>query len=58
MERADADAGIGHECENCVVAFLKRVGTTAIHDGPERVDLVRLEPDVCLNFGVYIIAHW
>jgi hypothetical protein len=37
-ELADADAGIGHECENCVVAFLEVVGTTAIHGSPEGVE--------------------
>jgi hypothetical protein len=48
----DTDAGIVHECENCVVAFLEIVGTTAIDGGPEGVELVGLEPDARLNFGV------
>ena len=53
----DADAGIVHECENCVVAFLEIVGTTAIDGGSESVELVGFEPDAHLNFGVYIIPH-
>ena len=43
--------------ENCVVAFLEIVGTTAIDGGPEGVELVGLEPNTRLNFGVYILAH-
>jgi hypothetical protein len=43
--------------ENCVVAFLEIVGTTAIDGGSEGVELVGLEPNTRLNFGVYIIAH-
>jgi hypothetical protein len=55
-ELADADASIGHECENCVVLG-ERVGTTAIDGGPEGAELVGLEPNTRLNFGIYIIAH-
>jgi hypothetical protein len=56
-ELADADAGIVHECENCVVAFLEIVGTTAIHRGPEGVELVDLETDARLNFGIRTVTH-
>jgi len=50
-ELADADTSIGHECENCVVAFLEIVGTTAIDGGPEGVESVGLEPHTRLNCG-------
>ena len=56
-ELADADTGIVHECENCVVAFLKIVGTTAIDGGPEGVELTGLEPNTRLNFEISILAH-
>ena len=51
-EFADADTGVAHEREDRVVAFLKRVGTTAIDGGLEGVKLVGLEPDARLNCGV------
>ena len=56
-ELADTDAGVGHEREDRVVAFPKRVRSITIHRGLERVDLVGFEPHAQLNFGVYIIAH-
>jgi hypothetical protein len=56
-EFANADTGIVHECENCVVASLEIVGTAAIDGGPEGVELVGFEPHTRLNFGIYIIAH-
>jgi hypothetical protein len=56
-ELADADAGVVHEGKDRVVAFLEIIRATAIHGGPEGVELVRFEPDARLNFGIYIIAH-